>query len=146
MKLLTNDRASLYPPRFLLETQATIDLLFPVSQHRALQRRRKLSEKNGLDLEVGPLGTDNGEPDRDLDAYNYWGARLVAIEEAYQQSRPGRLKQWYYDRRDKDSLTTFWFAFGAFVLAFVFGLISAITSILQTYKAYHPASPPSLRS
>lgn len=135
---LTAYRCDIYPPDFLLETQATFDLLFPVSENRLVRRRQRLSEKNFVDLEVGNLGTQTGEPDRQLNTYQYWGRRLAIIDDKYQSSKPGRLKQWYYDRRDANSFTMFWFTLSAFVLAVIFGLISSVTGIMQTWKAYHP--------
>ena len=135
--MLTSYRCNLYPPHFLLETQATIDLLFPVGENRLVRRRQRLSEKNLVDLEVGDLGTQTGEPDRRLNTYQYWGRRLAIIDDKYQSSKPGRLTQWYYDRRDATSFTMFWFTLSAFVLAVIFGLISSVTGILQTWKAYH---------
>ncbi|EXJ95281.1 hypothetical protein A1O1_00401 [Capronia coronata CBS 617.96] len=131
-------RSNVYPPGFLSETQATIDLLFPVSEGRMARRRARLSEKHFADLEVGPLMTQDGEPERNLSRYIFWGHRLAAIDDLYQSSRPSRLKQWYFDRRDKTSFTTFWFALWAFVIAVVFGLISSVTAIMQTWKAFHP--------
>ncbi|KAI1615001.1 hypothetical protein EDD37DRAFT_400215 [Exophiala viscosa] len=127
----------IYPPDFLVETQATIDLLFPVGENKLFRRRQRLSLKNFADLEVGELPTVTGEPDRELHLYRYWGHRLAIIDDKYQTSKPGRLKQWYYDRRDATSFTTFWFTLLAFILAFIFGLISTVTSIMQTWKTFH---------
>ncbi|KAK5242456.1 hypothetical protein LTR20_002824 [Exophiala xenobiotica] len=128
----------IYPPGFLVETQATVDLLFPVSENKFVRRRQRLSLKNFADLEVGDLPTETGEPDRELYSYQYWGHRLAIIDDKYQTSKPGRLKQWYYDRRDATSFTTFWFTLLAFILAFTFGLISSVASIMSTWKAFHP--------
>jgi hypothetical protein len=130
-------RSALFPGTFLVETQSTIDLLFPVALEPLSTRRRHISTKHHVDLEVGDLGTETGEPARELSAYAYWGARLAAVDDRYQSSNPQRLKQWYYDRRDKKSWTTFWFAMTAFVLAVIFGLISSVTAVMQTWKAYH---------
>jgi hypothetical protein len=83
-----------YPEGFLLETQATIDLLFPGREPKQVKRRLRLSEKKSADLEVGHVGSRKAEADRCLNEYKYWGRRLSDIDDAYEALKRGSMRQW----------------------------------------------------
>lgn len=116
----------------LAETERTIDLLFPTAAFKESKRMKRLSEKNFVDIEVA----EPGQRSRDLSLYPTWGERLSLIQEAFDDSRPKRLKQWYWDRRRRNDWATFWIAVVVFCLTVVFGIISSVTSIMQLVVSY----------
>jgi hypothetical protein len=123
---------SLFPFGILAETQRTIDLLFPTAALKESKRMKRLSEMNFVDIELA----EPGQRPRDLSLYPTWRERLSLIQEAYDDSRPKRLKQWYWDRRRRNEWATLWIAVIVFCLTVVFGVISSVTGIMQVVIAY----------
>ena len=109
-----------------------MDLLFPTAALKEQRRIRRISEKNFVDIELA----EPGQRSRDLALYPTWRERLSLIQEAYDDSRPKRLKQWYWDRRRRNDWATFWIAVVVFCLTVVFGIISSVTGIMQVVIAY----------
>ena len=72
----------------------------------------------------------------DPNSYTYWRERLSVLHEAYQKAQPGKLAQFWRDRRDKNQWTTLWLAVLVIFLTLFFGLIQSITGILQLILAY----------
>jgi len=58
------------------------------------------------------------------------------VQRVYDKTKPKRIKQWYFDRRDRVEWSTFWIAVIVFLLTLFFGIISAVTSILQVYATF----------
>jgi hypothetical protein len=73
---------------------------------------------------------------RNLDHYNIWKERLAIAQYTYDKSKPGRLRQWWFDRRRKMEWATFWVAVVVFFLTLLFGIISSVTGILQVYASF----------
>lgn len=61
------------------------------------------------------------------------------LKQAYDDATPGALPQWWYDRRDGVTWSTFWIAVVVLVLTVFFGLVQSIEGAIQVYKAYSPS-------
>ena len=127
------------PDRLLLETLQTLALIIPRA-NRDCQRWFKRvfgeTEKDSLDGGAGdvPLLPWARSPEQ----YDYWGPRLLMIKDAYDNSEPKHLGQWWHDRRRKVQWYTFWVAILVLVLTIVFGLIQSVTGVMQVYYSAHP--------
>ena len=78
--------------------------------------------------------------DRQIETYHFYHDRLVILKQAYDQSRPAILKQWWHDRRNGVQWYTFWVAVVVLFLTIFFGIVQSIEGALQVYKAFHPVS------
>jgi hypothetical protein len=113
-------------------------LLFPTAGHggKGSKRTRKLRDKDNVDIEAQlDLAIYHN-----LDHYTIWRERLMIVQHAFDLSKPGRPKQWWFDRRNKMEWATFWVAVVVFLLTLFFGVISSVTSILQvvaSFRALH---------
>ena len=116
----------------MAETERTIDLMFPTVAIKNQKRNRRISEKNFVDIELAePI-----QRSRDLTLYPTWGERLSRIQEAFDEARPRSVRQWWFDRRNRNEWATFWIAVIVFWLTVVFGVISSVTGIMQVVVAY----------
>ena len=73
---------------------------------------------------------------RNLDHYQFWGERLMIVQHVYDRSKPGRPKQWWFDRRNRMEWATFWVAVVVFFLTLLFGITSTVTGILQVVASF----------
>lgn len=129
---------SLFPDGFIEETMRTLALLFPRDDRRDkkwLHKAHKSLEIDGLLMHCDRLRVE----DRQIPKFEYWNDRLVILKQAFDESRPVKIKQWWYDRRDGHAWYTFWIALFVLFMTLFFGLIQSVESALQVYKAYHPA-------
>ncbi len=132
----STQRRKFFPDGFLEETENTMAILFPgINQYRT-KRNRRICEKHNVDIESGLVAP------RDLDHYRFWGERLRELQKVYELARPKRVKQWYFDRRNKEAWTTFWIAVIVFFLTLIFGMISSVTGIMQVHFASKQAETP----
>lgn len=67
-----------------------------------------------------------------LKDYKYFAERLALIKHAYDVKKPYTVKQWWFDRRNRAQ----WWTLMIAIVVFVFGLISAITGILQVVASF----------
>jgi hypothetical protein len=109
-------------------------LLFPIADHggRGSKRTRKLRDKDEVDIEAQlevPIY-------RKLDHYKIWKERLAIVQYTYDKSKPGKPKQWWFDRRNRVEWATFWVAVIVFLLTLLFGIISSVTGILQVFASF----------
>lgn len=77
--------------------------------------------------------------DRQIKQFVLWRDRLVILKQAYDESTPRTMSQWWYDKRNGVQWYTFWVAVLVLFLTIVFGLIQCIEGALQVYKAYNPS-------
>lgn len=73
---------------------------------------------------------------RHIDKYRFWRDRLVQLKEAFDDTRPRTVTQWWNDRRDGVQWWTFW---AVISLTIFFGLVQSIEGAIQVYKAYNPS-------
>jgi hypothetical protein len=129
--------SQLFPLGLVEETLRTIALLFPQNDNDTKEWFRKLSNSQCLDktlLKCGSLRLD----DRQFEKFYYWHDRLVMLKQAFDESRPTGMKQWWFDRRNGVQWYTFWVALLVLILTIFFGFVQSIEGALQVYKAYHP--------
>ena len=125
----------LFPEGLIGETLRTLALLFPQNdlQTRKWLRSRTRSKVTPLiDPGIGKCGNLRTH-DRRFEAFAFWHDRLVVLKQAFDESRPWKLSQWWYDRRDGNRWYTFWIAVMVFIAAVVFGVIQCIEGALQVY-------------
>lgn len=60
----------------------------------------------------------------------------MILKQAFDESQPRDLSQWWFDRRNGVQWYTFWVAILLFVLALFFGVAQCVESALQVVVAY----------
>jgi hypothetical protein len=128
--LLTFLHRNLYPDDILEETENTLRLLFPPVELKSAKRTKLVAEKEGVDIEAAIAAYAS----LDLGSYPFWHERLEKVQKTYDAAHPKRMKQWWFNRRDKVAWATLWVAVIVFVLTVVFGMIQSVTSIMQVVK------------
>ena len=126
--------STLLPSELFSETAVSLALLFPRINPDCTALLRH--ESQNLDPNLRMLAPAS----RDVQAYNYWRDNLSTFWEVFDRSQPSSIQQWWYDRRNIVQWWTFWIAFVVLVLTIVFGLISAVASIVHAWasvKALH---------
>ncbi|RJE17757.1 hypothetical protein PHISCL_09906 [Aspergillus sclerotialis] len=126
-----SSESHIYPSGLLDETERAIALILPSTNIQCRKWIRKAREEDSLDLEAGTTAVVN----RNLESYEFWRPRLLAVIEEYDRTEPTSLKQWAVDKRRPNQRYTFWIAATALALALVFGLIQSVTGILQVIVA-----------
>lgn len=137
---MTADHAlsTVLPDGLAVETLRTLSLLFPMDDVQTKHWLRRQTSGQGLDMALAfcdPLKLD----DRQFESFVFWHDRLVVLKQAFDQSRPSTISQWWYDRRNGVQWYTFWVAILVLTLTIFFGLVQSIEGALQVYKAFHPS-------
>lgn len=130
--------SNVLPEELITETLQTISLLFPLCDKATQRWLRKHTNTGYVDRALstsGPLRFD----DRQIEKFEYWHDRLIVLKQAFDQSRPSTLSQWWHDRRNGVQWYTFWVAILVLFLTIFFGLVQSIEGALQVYKAFHPS-------
>ncbi|KAL4804614.1 hypothetical protein BDV18DRAFT_161708 [Aspergillus unguis] len=129
---LNHQRQSPFFPKGLIEeTLSTLSLLFPAGNKACGKWYKRQDGHDELDYNV----LECSSSPRRIDEYNYWHDRLVILKEAFDETRPSTLAQWWNDRREGTQWYTLWVAIS---LTLVFGLVQSVVGSLQLYKAYYP--------
>lgn len=126
----------LFPDCFLEETRRTIHLLFPFEDLKTSKRIRRICKRNHVDIEA-PLGLEAALEEHgqyQIRSYQFYGTRLAEIQRRYDQARPHRLQQWWYDRRQRPEWAALMVALIVFALTVVFGVIQTVTGIMQLFS------------
>lgn len=71
-------------------------------------------------------------------SYNYWGERLSIIKDAFDETEPTTIYQWWFDRRKGVQRWTFWLTATALLLAVSLGFAQTFIGAYQIYLVYHP--------
>lgn len=125
---------SLYPVGLLHEVDRTISLLFPHHKRGAEKQKRKLSRKAKADVEANWLDDEMEDFARyQLASYPIFQQRLLVIQSRYDNTKPSRPKQWWYDRRRRLEWAGLWIA----VMVFILTLVTVATAIMQVYATFH---------
>ena len=129
----------IFPPGLLQETLRTLALLFPPHDPDTEKFLGMLDGNTILDQQL-----TNCKPlrlsERQIQTYDFWHDLLVILKQAFDQSRPATLSQWWHDRRNGVQWYTFWVAIVVLFLTIFFGMVQSIEGALQVYKAYHPTA------
>jgi hypothetical protein len=113
-------------------------LLLPEHDRKTKKWFRKYQETLQLDslaMQCGQLPTK----DRKIGNFKYWHDRLVILKEAFDNTEPKGVKQWWFDRRKRVQWYTFWVAVLVLILTVFFGVVQSIEGGIQAYAALHPA-------
>ena len=136
-----NIQTEALPADLLHETLQTFALLLPRANGECktwFERAYKKVESRHSDA-IDPKAADIavGSKDRAQWKFEFWHERLRIIPKAYDESEPSTLSQRWNDRRKKVQWYTFWVAILILFLTIVFGMVQAVTGILQVYAAFH---------
>ncbi|KAK0638644.1 hypothetical protein B0T16DRAFT_336850 [Cercophora newfieldiana] len=128
---------SIFGIDFIDETIRTLALLFPQNDRNTKPWLHSQLDSGGapLDTALTKCGSLRAE-ERRFECFSFWRDRLVILKEAYDESRPKTLLQWWFDRRNGEQWFTFWIAVLVFAVAITFGLIQSIEGALQVYLSY----------
>ncbi|WQF85471.1 hypothetical protein CDEST_10485 [Colletotrichum destructivum] len=113
--------SSLLPRHLIEETLQTLSLLFPQAAFASTRRNRRSERKwfkklcqqhilrSGcqVDQRVVRCGTLQAEG-RQIENFTVWRDRLIVLKQAYDETTPSTLSQWWYDRRNGPQWFTFW--------------------------------------
>ncbi|CAO2658387.1 Nn.00g061100.m01.CDS01 [Neocucurbitaria sp. VM-36] len=131
----------LYPTGFIEETLRTLALLFP--EHDKEVQKWLQSQVNNSSHEIDQQMLKCGRlslEDRQRHNFDFWHDRLVILKQAYDESQPSTVSQWWLDRRNPAQWYTFWVVIVVLVLTVSFGLVLSIEGALQVYQVYSPTS------
>lgn len=125
------------------ETLQTLALLFPRGDKQVSQwlRDQLKMERllNRVDSETAS-GRRLKATERQITKFHYWHDRIVILKQAFDESQPKTLRQWWNDRRNPVQWYNFWIAVALIVgLTVFFGIGSLVIGSMQVYKAYHPS-------
>ncbi|UKZ54559.1 hypothetical protein TrVGV298_008368 [Trichoderma virens] len=121
-----------FPDSFLQETLDTLALLFPSSDNETTNWLKSLTKIDPRLARCGSLRTR----ERRLENFNYWHDQLVILKQAFDESSPRNISQWWFDRRNGVQWYTFWIAILVFVVTIFFGIVQSIEGALQVYLSY----------
>jgi hypothetical protein len=110
-----------------------MQLLFPTKGPKKNRRTRKYVKEFKADLETGFEAGLKKLDQLNLERYPHFGRQLERIQRRYDQTRPRRLGQWWFDRRNRVEWAALCIAAIVLLLTVVFGIISSATGILQVY-------------
>lgn len=128
-----------FPAGFLEETVDTLALLLPRNRRRVKTWYRRKANDLGLDpsaAECRPLGSSA----RRTTHFPHWGDRISILKQAFDESEPRTLAQWWHDDRKRVQWYTFWVAILALLLTVTLGILQCAASIVQAWasvKALH---------
>ncbi|KAK7920705.1 hypothetical protein PG985_008727 [Apiospora marii] len=148
---LKHQNRNLYPEDFVRETLNTISLLFPQAEFGTRSRsprkkvkffqnlRRGYGLTDAIDEHVVHCGTLRTHA-RQFEKFKYWHDRLVILKQAFDESPPRTLSQWWHDDRNYERWWMFWVVVFLFLISTPLTIIQAIEGGIQVYKAYNPGA------
>ncbi|KAH3954852.1 hypothetical protein HBI81_077310 [Parastagonospora nodorum] len=129
----------MFPPGLIAETIRTLALIFPRHDKQTKRMLQVVCPSELVDRRLQRLQKLHLD-DRQIETFKFWRDRLIILKQAFDDSRPAKLSQWWYDRRDGHVWYTFWVAVLVLLLTVFFGIIQSIEGALQVYKAYNPTN------
>ncbi|KAM0257328.1 hypothetical protein ACHAQJ_004415 [Trichoderma viride] len=128
-------RSSPFPESFLQETLDTLALLFPSTDK---ETTKWLGGIKNIDPQLAECHYLCSRKRR-FDRFNYWHDQLVILKQAFDESSPRSISNWWYDTRDGVRWYTFWVAILVFAVSAIFGIVQIVEGALQVYLAYKSA-------
>lgn len=132
---LTNNslkNKGLFSESLIQEALDTLALLFPSSDNETANWLKGLTKIDPCLGRCGSLRTS----ERRLENFNYWHDRLIILKQAFDESSPRNISQWWFDRRNGVQWYTFWIAILVFVVTIFFGIVQSFEGALQVYLSY----------
>ncbi|KAK0636701.1 hypothetical protein B0T17DRAFT_587776 [Bombardia bombarda] len=129
----------IFPDGFVEETLRTLALLFPQNDRKSRRWVNTQILEHGLDQGVANCGSLRVH-DRRFEKFHFWHDRLVILKQAFDESSPRGLTQWWNDRRNSVQWYTFWIDILVFTTTAFLGMIQCVEGALQVYlswKALH---------
>lgn len=110
------------------ETILTLALLFPSNVSAVKKDFEKRRIKWSLDPAAGTCGHLNTRM-RKIESFSHWRDRLTILKQAFDDSEPHTVWQWWHDDRKKVQWWTFWIA----ALVLLLTIIQMVTALIQTW-------------
>jgi hypothetical protein len=133
-----------FPTDFLDETLGTLSLLIPPNDAKTSKWFKGKQKQFNLDPSAGCCGHLNSTA-RQIENFKYWRDRLVILKQAFDDSEPKTVKQWWNDDRKRVQWYTFWVAALVLILTVFFGLIQSVSGVVQAWasvKAVNASNSP----
>ncbi|KAK1829541.1 hypothetical protein QBC39DRAFT_356376 [Podospora conica] len=123
-----------FPDGLIQETLQTLALLLPQNKRKMRRWVRSQVAEHSLDPSLAWCGR-TWSRDRRFEKFEFWHDRLVILKQAFDESSPRRLSQWWADRRNPIQWSTFWVAILVFATTVFFGLVQSIEGGIQVHLA-----------
>ena len=134
-----HEHSDIFPPDLVAETLRTLALLLPGYEKPVKQWFKKQCARNdSLDPSLIQRKYVDSEQRR-IESFTYWRDRLTMLKQAYDESEPRNIYQWWNDGRNSVQWATFWVAAVVLALTIFFGMVQSVEGAIQVYKAYHPS-------
>lgn len=131
---LTKQISEIINSDLIAETTRTLALLIPSTDTRCKKWFQLKRRDSFLDPKAGSCGHLNADA-RQIDNFRYWRDRLVILKQAFDDTEPHTVSQWWYDDRKKVQWYTFWVAALILVLTIVFGLVQSVSGVVQAWAS-----------
>jgi len=128
-------KTRLFPDCFVNETLRTLALLFPENSPQSRRWLLRQVAQYGLDPGVTRCGFLRAQ-ERRIERFSFWHDRLIILKQAFDESSPRGLRQWWNDRRNSVQWSTFWVAILVFAVTVFFGLVQSIEGGMQAYLSW----------
>ncbi|KAK3360490.1 hypothetical protein B0T25DRAFT_496399 [Lasiosphaeria hispida] len=130
-----NFPSPLFPDSFIDETLRSLAL--PFLQNDRKSRRWLLGQivEHNLDpamARCGFLRSQNGR----MEHFSFRHDCLVILKQAFDESIPRGLRQWWNNRRNSVEWYTFWVAILVFAMTVFFGLVQSVEGAFQVYLSW----------
>ncbi|KAK2040593.1 hypothetical protein LZ31DRAFT_474142 [Colletotrichum somersetense] len=124
-----------FPDGVIKETLRTLALLFPQNDKNTRSWVRAQIKHTSLDPSLASCGVLSAQ-DRRFERFDFWRDRLIILKQAFDESSPRTLTQWWNDRRNSVQWYTFWVAIMVFTFTLFFGFIQSVEGALQVWLAW----------
>jgi hypothetical protein len=113
---------------------STLALLLPSNDSRSRRWFRKKQATFDLDSQAGLCGSLPARS-RQIKKFKYWRDRIIILKQAFDDSEPNTVLQWWHDDRKKVQWYTFWVAALVLLLTVIFGVIQSVSGIIQAWAS-----------
>ncbi|KAK2033069.1 hypothetical protein LX32DRAFT_610940 [Colletotrichum zoysiae] len=124
-----------FPDGLIKETLRTLALLFPQNDKNSRSWVKAQIKYASLDPSLASCGVLSAQ-DRRFERFDFWRDRLIILKQAFDESSPRTLTQWWNDRRNSVQWYTFWVAIMVFFFTLLFGFIQSAEGALQVWLAW----------
>ncbi|KAK1753217.1 hypothetical protein QBC47DRAFT_54078 [Echria macrotheca] len=133
-------KSSPFPQAFIEETLRTLALLLPQNDSKPCRWLLAQITEHALDPCVARCGSLRAQ-NRRFEHFSVWHDRLVILQQAFDESSPRGIRQWWNDRRNSVQWYTFWVAILVFLMTLFFGLVQSVEGGLQVYLSWKAMNP-----
>ncbi|KAG6366566.1 hypothetical protein INS49_000744 [Diaporthe citri] len=115
--------------------------MWPSSSSSVVSSSSSVSVSDWPSYSQSPSESKCTSGERQIEKFRFWRDRLGVLKQAFDETTPGSMSQWWHDRRNGPRWFTFWVAGVALIFALpaLFPtMVQAVEGALQVYLAYHP--------